>query len=317
MDYIVLDLEWNQSPSKHAQKPGLPFEIIEIGAVKLNAQREVMDSFSQMIRPVVYKNLFYRTKDLTGISQEEVDGGEPFSEAFMDFLTWCGEDYMFCTWGNLDLLELQRNLRYHRILDLLPGPVKYLNLQKIFKLFYTMDQQTSSLETAAHYFGITEEAGFHRAINDALYTAKIFAQMNIDQALRNFTVDYYQYPLWKRQEIHLTYDHYYKYISRGFDTREQAFADREVRTTRCYLCGNNAAKKIRWFTSKTKGYYCLAYCETHGFIRCKIKMKKMDDGAIVAVKTLRLADEDMVNQIRQMKKEVLIKRRERRHLTKG
>ena len=37
MDYIVLDLEWNQSPNgKEDSVEHLPFEIIEIGAVKLD-----------------------------------------------------------------------------------------------------------------------------------------------------------------------------------------------------------------------------------------------------------------------------------------
>ena len=42
MDYIVLDLEWNQSPrGKAGERFGLPFEIIEIGAVRLDESRTV------------------------------------------------------------------------------------------------------------------------------------------------------------------------------------------------------------------------------------------------------------------------------------
>ena len=37
MNYIVLDLEWNQCPTgKSGEIRRLPFEIIEIGAVKLD-----------------------------------------------------------------------------------------------------------------------------------------------------------------------------------------------------------------------------------------------------------------------------------------
>ena len=37
MEYIVLDLEWNQSNTgKEDAVEKLPFEIIEIGAIKLN-----------------------------------------------------------------------------------------------------------------------------------------------------------------------------------------------------------------------------------------------------------------------------------------
>ena len=39
MNYIVLDLEWNQSAKgKKYALPGMPFEIIQMGAVKLNEQ---------------------------------------------------------------------------------------------------------------------------------------------------------------------------------------------------------------------------------------------------------------------------------------
>ena len=44
MNYIVLDLEWNQSPGgKEKENPNLGFEIIEIGAVKLNSEFEQID----------------------------------------------------------------------------------------------------------------------------------------------------------------------------------------------------------------------------------------------------------------------------------
>lgn len=39
MDYIVFDLEWNQCPyGKGQENERIPFEIIEIGAVKLNSE---------------------------------------------------------------------------------------------------------------------------------------------------------------------------------------------------------------------------------------------------------------------------------------
>ena len=48
MNYIVFDLEWNQNPDgrKHPDSR-LPFEIIEIGAVKLNEKREIIDTFQK------------------------------------------------------------------------------------------------------------------------------------------------------------------------------------------------------------------------------------------------------------------------------
>ncbi len=49
MNYIVFDLEWNQSPGgKKYSNSRLPFEMIEIGAVKMNEQREVVVCFRDL-----------------------------------------------------------------------------------------------------------------------------------------------------------------------------------------------------------------------------------------------------------------------------
>lgn len=48
MNYIVFDLEWNQCPDgKEKEIKDMPFEIIEIGAVKLDSQRRVIDTLTK------------------------------------------------------------------------------------------------------------------------------------------------------------------------------------------------------------------------------------------------------------------------------
>ena len=125
MNYIVFDLGWNQCPyGKERENEKLPFEIIGIGAVKLNEQFEMMESFQCLVQPMVYKKLHYRTQDIIGLSMKELEKGIPFYRAIREFLKWCGEDSTFCTWGSMDLLELQRNMKYYGVLQCLPGPVR-------------------------------------------------------------------------------------------------------------------------------------------------------------------------------------------------
>lgn len=161
-------------------------------------------------------------------------------------------------------------------------------------------------------FSCRKRPGFHRAVNDAAYTADVFRRIDQEEAKKLYSIDYYQNPQSKGDEIHLRYDSYYKYISRVFDTREEALADREVRSTKCYKCGRAARKKMHWFSARTKAYYCLADCPEHGYIRGKLRIKKDDEQHIYIVKTLRLIDEEGAQQLRQMKADVLKKRRERR-----
>lgn len=53
MDYIILDIEFNgrKFASEH------PMEVIEIGAVRLDASLQVKDEFSALIKPIYFSTL--------------------------------------------------------------------------------------------------------------------------------------------------------------------------------------------------------------------------------------------------------------------
>ena len=109
MDYIIFDLEWNQSshPGEVDENGNtLPFEIVEIGAVKLNENRDMIGEFSELIKPQIYHEMHYITSKLIHLQMEQLEKGKPFTDVMEQFLEWCGEDCIFCTWGPLDLLEL-------------------------------------------------------------------------------------------------------------------------------------------------------------------------------------------------------------------
>ena len=106
MNYIVFDLEWNQCPyGKGQENERIPFEIIEIGAVKLNSERQIIDQYQVLIQPRVYKKLHHRTREIIQMDMKLLEReGIPFYRAVKEFLKWCGEDALFCSWGNSDLL---------------------------------------------------------------------------------------------------------------------------------------------------------------------------------------------------------------------
>ncbi|MEG2870986.1 MAG: DNA polymerase III, partial [Clostridium sp.] len=64
--FIVLDLEWNQSAhGKDGSMDRLPFEIIEIGAVKLNASLQIISEFHRLIKPRVYHQMHFKISEVT------------------------------------------------------------------------------------------------------------------------------------------------------------------------------------------------------------------------------------------------------------
>lgn len=317
MNYIVLDMEWNQSPyGKKTQNRNMPFEIIEIGAVKLDSSFQIISEFNKVIRPQVYKQIHFKTQKIVHLNMEQLNKGEIFPEVIKQFFAWCGKDFKFCTWGPTDLTELQRNMEYYHIKGYIDKPIIYYDIQKLFSLQMEGIKNPHTLEKAVDYFCISKAIDFHSALNDAKYTTCILQRIDKDILKEYYSIDYYHNPKNKKEEIKLIYNSYYKYISREFNTKEEAVADREVRSTICYKCGKRAARKIRWFTNNMKTYYSVSVCEKHGLLKGKIRVKRTREGKIYIVKTLKLIDEKTAEGIREKQLEGRERRREKKRRIK-
>ena len=318
MNYIVFDLEWNQSNSgREKEVARLPFEIIEIGAVRLNDAGEVTGRFSELIRPKVYREMHQITGRLIHLRMRELKNGKPFVSTAKGFLEWCGEEpYLFCTWGSADLTELQRNMRFYDMPPLAEGPLIYLDVQKLFSLAFEDGKSRRSLEHAIDFLNLPKDIAFHRALSDARYTARILKRILKEkpEVLKNHSYDVFHTPADRKSEIKVQFDGYAKYISREFSDREEALADKEVASSRCYLCHRNLRKKIRWFTPNGKNYYCLAYCETHGYLKGKIRLRRSENGGTYIVKTTKLIGPEEAEELKKRRDHAreLEKRREGR-----
>ena len=287
MNYIIVDLEWNQgNPSHEPENATVPFEIVEIGAVKCNENRKMIDQFSALVKPQIYHELHHITRKLIHLQMKELEAGAPFPEVCNKFLDWCGpEDYIFCTWGPLDLTELQRNMEYYDMQALTAGPMKFLDVQKLFSLAFDDKKSRKNLEYAVDFLKLEKDIPFHRAFSDAYYTAKVLEKINDPKVLEKVSFDTYVKPATKADEIHIVFDDYAKYISRTFFSKQEALEDKEVSSCRCYLCHKNIKRKIKWFSPNGKHYYAVSYCDRHGFMKGKIRLRKTREDLIYVVKT--------------------------------
>lgn len=297
MNYIILDLEWNQSSTVEGANPAIPFEIIEIGAIKLNEDKVMVDEFSALVKPQVYKTMHYMTGKLVHIKMAELKREQPFEDVMNSFLQWCGEDYMFCTWGPLDLMELQRNMVYYGFKPFMDGPLPFYDVQKLYAFEFEGGKERRSLETAVDNLQLEKDIPFHRAFSDAYYTAKVFALINKEETLARLSYDTFIAPKDKQSEVHKRFDNYDKYITRTFASKESMMADREVKSVNCYLCDKTSKKLTRLFTPSGKYFLGVSLCEEHGYIKTKIRVRKTEDERYFAVKTRKLISEEDAEQI--------------------
>lgn len=311
MNYIVFDLEWNQSNTgKEKEVKDIPFEIIEIGAVKLNGCFEIKDRFNRLIRPRIYHELHHITRNLLQLQITELQNESCFKEVGQEFLDWCGEDYIFCTWGPLDLTELQRNMKFYDMPPLSSRPIKFYDVQKLFSIEYEDKKSRRTLEYAVDYLKIPKDIPFHRAFSDAYYTAKVLAGIK-EITLGNYSFDTFVTPGNKKEEIFVIFDGYTKYITREFKDKQEALTDREVMSTKCYLCRKNIKRKIKWFSSNGKHYYSVGCCGEHGYVKAKIRIRKSEEDKVYVVKTTKFISEEEMLKIREKQEKARVHRREK------
>lgn len=313
MNYIVLDLEWNQAAYKADEEWKIPFEIIEIGAVKLNENCEIVETFQRLIRPQVYPFLLRRTKELTGWKDEDLDrDGVYFETAAREFLDFCGKDYKFVVWGGSDLTQFERNLAYYKMKIPWKYPLKYLDAQKLYALQENEGKQRRPLEMVVEKYGLPQDRPFHHAADDAYYTAKVFALLDRANYEEYYSVDYYAIPRNRFEEKTFSFPTYSKYVSRSFNMKEEALAHHRVREFPCRFCGRKVKRIINWFTDG-RTYMALGTCKEHGMMRARIRIKQAEAfQGYFAVRTVKTCTPEDEAKIREKKENIAKKRREKR-----
>ena len=178
MQYIVIDLEWNGSYSKKAH--GYFNEIIEVGAVKVDEQMQIVDTFRAAIKPVVSKKLSSIVTDLTNITAEELEDGTTFTSMMRQLSRWMGsEPSTVLTWSTTDLLVLMENCRYFTGRQEIPFLQNYMDFQAYAQQRMGVDaSQQLGLARAGEMLGIPEDnMSLHRALDDSKLTAAILQKV--------------------------------------------------------------------------------------------------------------------------------------------
>ena len=264
MNYIVLDLEWNQCCGGHDnENPRIPFEIIEIGAVKLDSKFNLIDTYSSIVKPRIYKKLQPHIKAILNYDESYLRKGRPFDMVCREFIKWCGDDYIFCTWGAMDLSYLQNNMEYYHMKPL-EFPLKYYNVQQIYA--DTTDEYglIVRLEKAVNYLNINIDRPFHSAVNDAYYTGIVLSMIRPRDLEDRYTYDLYHNPKALEDEIFSYHKTYMEHISREYQDKKEALADKDLLTLKCYKCKKKLSKKIKWFSNSPNSYVCVGKCWYHG-----------------------------------------------------
>lgn len=265
MNYIVLDLEWNQpfSPkSKKRRTTGLDAEIIQIGAIKLNQDQKVQSEIKLTIRPKIYTVLHHQVRRLTGLSKEDLALGFTFPDALELFSQWCGKNFVFLTWGNSDMPVFRSNMRFYNLNNGWFPPT--YNLQVFFAHQIAKSKDQWSLKRALEHLNIETEGTQHDALYDARNTVKVVTSLDLKKGIAEYDYDFFADGFsGKLSTADFT----------GFYSKRALFKHEDIRYFECPFCGALLSYE-GWIPQNYTTFLSLATCEDHGDILRKLKLTR-------------------------------------------
>jgi hypothetical protein len=232
-----------------------------------------------------------------------MDVGTPLPEAAERFKKWCGKDFAFLTWGPDDIPMLKENFHVHGIngawLD------KVYDLQVIFNRQTDDSAKQRSLEYAMDYFGLEQHLPAHDALNDAYFTALVAKELNVPDGVRSYASIRGEF-----LEDSVIGDA--DAGDDGYVTISEMLEDESVTSPICPICKAALTEEDKMLHSKGQRYTFHYVCRKHGDMLLSLKLHRNFNETWRARRTLRLADENALDEYRAGLERANVKRKTNR-----
>lgn len=307
MNYIILDLEWNQALSgEELVRRPVPLygEIIQIGAVKTDESFNLTDKIKINVRPKFYTKMNPFVRKITGITETDLTFGEVFPRAWERFSKWCGEEYRVITWGFDDIGIFNDNLKLYGKNTAFGKD--FINLQLIYNKQTKAEHLQCGLSAAAEKLGIPIDFRVHDAANDAYLTYEVLKKLDMVKGIADYS------EMSTAAAVALSKD-YFEMVNPA-----EMISDSRVADIKCPFC--KADLQLReWLFGNSRSCRNIAKCEEHGAFLVKLKALRITDDNFTVTRSVYAADEeDILSYERKLKKRAeIIERRKAEAWRKG
>lgn len=170
--WLVIDLE---ATTEEGGWPVAEMEIIEIGATLVNQDGRELDHFERFVRPQRRPLLTHFCRELTHISQDNIDSAAPLGTVWPQFERWLGHHLArvvgWASWGDYDKHQLEEEWRQHELSTALTT-LPHVNLKLRFAQARQL-QRPMGLNAALQLAGMQFSGQQHRALADARNTGRL------------------------------------------------------------------------------------------------------------------------------------------------
>lgn len=178
---LITDLEAT-CYEEHNKPKDFFSEIIEIGAILLNARNKISEKeYQTFVKPVLFPVSEFCTQ-LTSITSEHVSKAPHISQAIYGYKPLYNKnDTVLASWGGYDARQIKRQC--NRFSIPYPFEQKHINIKEAFARFYNATQGKNypakgvGMDSALRALKIPLDGTHHRAIDDTRNIAKIVVKM--------------------------------------------------------------------------------------------------------------------------------------------
>jgi DNA polymerase III epsilon subunit family exonuclease len=158
--FVVLDLETTGLDPERD-------EIIEIGAIRVNRDSDVHDTFSQLVKPI--RRIPKKITEITGISQSMVDSeGAPLEEAIAGFVAFIEDLPLVAFNAEFDMAFLQIAAKQRKLVISNPVSCALKMARRAWP-----GRKSYTLRNLAKQGGLSDERT-HRALDDCKRTLIVY-----------------------------------------------------------------------------------------------------------------------------------------------
>ncbi|QVQ24725.1 3'-5' exonuclease [Achromobacter deleyi] len=149
-------------------------EVIEIGAVWATPDGVSGDRFQSFVRPMRNPKLTSFCTNLTGITQDDVDGAPCFPAAAFALRQFAeaetAQGNIWVSWGAYDRRQLERDSSRHGVGN--PLAMSHQNVKRMFAKAQKIGKEVG-MAKACDLAGLVLLGTHHRALDDALNIARL------------------------------------------------------------------------------------------------------------------------------------------------
>jgi len=185
MNYLVIDLEMCKVP-KHYRNNKYKYanEIIQVGAVLLDEEYEIIGKLNQYVHPE-YGVLDHFITNLTGIHGNQVKHAPKLEVVLKHMIDWLGDqEYKIFAWSDSDYRQLLHEINSKEIvysqIDSFMNCGRWIDYQAVFGSRLDFSKLVS-LKEALMYCDIDADGKLYDGLDDAVNTASIIKKLEQDK----------------------------------------------------------------------------------------------------------------------------------------